>query len=86
MAKEFFLTYSIQFPNKQVRAIAIETLERNAFFSHPENILMAMLADSNQSVRQRAIVKWKMHGFQLIKMRQKPRPVKFIGYWILDIR
>lgn len=34
--------------------VAFETLSRNAFFAHSENLLLAMIADDDQAVRQRA--------------------------------
>lgn len=31
-----------------------ETIQRNGFFAHPENILLAMIHDDQQSIRQKA--------------------------------
>ena len=42
-----------KFPNRQVREIALKTAQRNAFFAHSENVLLAMLSDTN-SVQNRA--------------------------------
>ena len=40
-----------QFPDKQVRDIALKVLRRNAFFAHPEHVIIAMLGDENKPVR-----------------------------------
>ena len=35
------------FPNKIIQDIAVAVLQRNAYFAHHENILLAMLADND---------------------------------------
>ena len=37
-----------------VQKVVIPVLQRNAYFAHPENILIAMLADENASIRELA--------------------------------
>ena len=46
-----------QFPDKQVRDIALKLLRRNAFFAHPEHVIIAMLDDDNKPVRDIAVDK-----------------------------
>ena len=46
-----------QFPYKQVRDIALKVLRRNAFFAHPEHVIIAMLGDENKLVRNIAVDK-----------------------------
>ena len=41
-----------KFPVSKVKKWATESLQRNAFFAHPENILLAMLCDSDEAVRR----------------------------------
>jgi len=43
------------FPDENIQAISIKVLQRNAFFSHPENVLLAMLADGDENVRKSAV-------------------------------
>lgn len=46
-----------RFNNKQARDIALTVLQNNSFFAHGENILVAMLADEDAQVRNRAVNK-----------------------------
>ena len=39
------------FPNKIIQDIAVAVLQRNAYFAHHENILLAMLAENDHNVR-----------------------------------
>ena len=45
------------FPNKIIQDIAVAVLQRNAYFAHHENILLAMLADDDHNVRLFAVNK-----------------------------
>jgi len=56
-AKNFFnlIQRHLVFPYPNVLDIAKLTLQRNAFFSHPENIMLSMLGDSNLEIRKLAI-------------------------------
>ena len=47
----------MKFPNKNVQKIALKVLKRNAFFAHHENILLAMLADDDMTVRRLGVNK-----------------------------
>ena len=38
------------FPDSQVKDIATKVVERNVYFAHPENIMLAMLADENEEI------------------------------------
>ena len=40
-----------QFPNKRVREIALKVFRRNAFFAHPQHVIIAMIGDENKPVR-----------------------------------
>ena len=51
------LTQVMRFPNKIIQDIALAVMQRNAYFAHPENILLAMLADSDHNVRLLAVNK-----------------------------
>ena len=46
-----------QFPDKQVRDIALKVLRRNAWFAHSEHVIIAMLGDENKPVRDIAVNK-----------------------------
>ena len=48
-SKNFFrmLQRIKRFPNQQIREESLRVLQRNRFFAHPENILLAMLCDSD---------------------------------------
>ena len=45
------------FPDSLVKDIATRVVERNAFFAHPENIMLAMLGDENEEIRNAAVKK-----------------------------
>ena len=44
------LRRATQFPDKQVRDNVLEVLRHNAFFAHPEHVIIAMLSDENKPV------------------------------------
>jgi len=48
-----------KFPDQEIRTTAIKVLKRNAFAAHQENVLLAMLADEDESVRRVAVNKIK---------------------------
>lgn len=48
---------STQFLPQNLREIVNKTIQNNAFFAHPENILLTMLFDERKPVRERAINK-----------------------------
>ena len=45
------------FPNKIIQDIAVAVLQRNAYFAHHKNILLAMLANNDHNVRLLAVNK-----------------------------
>ena len=45
------------FPNKIIQDIAVAVLQRNAYFAHHENTLLAMLADNDHNFRLLAVNK-----------------------------
>ena len=51
------LVRTTKLPNKKVREIALTVLQRNAYFAHHENIILAMLGDDDESVRRLAVNK-----------------------------
>ena len=55
--------------SKEVKEIVLPVMQRNAYFAHHENILLAMLADENETIRKLA---WR----RLKKCRQKKNPQK----------
>ena len=58
-AKNFFnLVHRIQqFPHSEIRFIASKVVQRNAFFAHPENVLLGMLGDDDEEIRRLAVNK-----------------------------
>jgi hypothetical protein len=44
-----------QFPHTKVKTIALRYIEINAFFAHPENVLIAMLGDEDSHIRNLAV-------------------------------
>ena len=51
------LTQVMGFPNKIIQDIAVAVLQRNAYFAHHENVLLAMMAHNNHNVRLLAVNK-----------------------------
>ena len=51
------LTQVMGFPNKIIQDIAVAVLQRNAYFAHHKNILLARLTDNNHNVRLLALNK-----------------------------
>ena len=45
----------------KVKNISLKVIERNGYFAHPENILLGMMADPDQSIRNAAVEKIVMH-------------------------
>ena len=41
--------------NEEVKHVALQNIQKNAFFAHPENSLLAMLGDDNKDVRKQAV-------------------------------
>ena len=46
-----------KFPDSETREIAMRYLKINAFFAHPENILICMLGDEDKELRNQAVNK-----------------------------
>ena len=42
---------------KDIQTIARENIARNAYWAHPENLLLSMLTDNDEKVRQKAVDK-----------------------------
>lgn len=51
----WFLIKSSRYLDLEYRTVVNDSIQRNAFFAHPENILLAMLHDSNTRVRNLAL-------------------------------
>ena len=47
----------VNFPNQNVVKIGLDVLQRNGYFAHPENVLVAMLGDDNEDLRRLAVNK-----------------------------
>ena len=74
----FDLCIRIQnFPNLKVKNIALKVIERNAYFVHPENIELSMLADPAESIRNAAVDKIVMqcgnHGAKATELIEEGR-------------
>lgn len=55
-AKNVWMTIKkSRFLPKEVKDIVDPVIQRNAFFAHPENLLIGMLEDKNKAVRKRAV-------------------------------
>lgn len=50
----FFLIKSSRYLPLQYRTKVDESIQRNAFFAHPENLLLAMLLENDENVRNLA--------------------------------
>ena len=55
------------FPHKEVLIFATKVIENNAYFSHLENVLFAMLGDYDQRVRKIAVER-------IVKLRNQQPP------------
>lgn len=54
-ARHFFkLISATRYLSTELRAIIDPVIQRNCFFAHPENLLLAMLSDDNQNIRELA--------------------------------
>ena len=51
----FYMVQNCRKLGKKVQKIIQKTLQKNAYFTHPEAILLSMLEDSNQAVRAQAV-------------------------------
>ena len=51
----FYMVQNCRKLGEKVQKIIQKTLQRNAYFAHPEAILLSMLEDSNQDVRAQAV-------------------------------
>lgn len=60
---------SSRYLRPELRKIVDPVLKRNAYFAHPENILIEMLKDKRLSVRKLALKR-------ILKARSKPQPKK----------
>ena len=47
----------LQVPDEAVRKTALKVVQRNAFFAHQENVLIAMLGDNDEEIRMRGVNK-----------------------------
>ena len=43
--------------NEEIREVALDALQRNRYFAHPENLLIAMLRDGDEQIRRMAVTK-----------------------------
>ena len=47
----------VKFPHKQVRDISIKAIQRNAYISHQEAVILGILAHENDDLRRVAVNK-----------------------------
>ena len=47
----------IRFPDKSVSDIAFAVVQRNAFFAHPEQVILGMLGNDDEDIRRQAVNK-----------------------------
>ena len=57
----------------EVRSVIDPVIQRNAYFCHPENVLLAMIADEREHVRQLAL-----HQILKAKQQHKTGTRKFV--------
>ena len=48
--------------HSEIRSIASKVVQRNAFFAHPENVLLGILGDADEEIRRLAVN--KIQGLQ----------------------
>ena len=50
--KNFFniVNHVTKLPNAQIRTVALNVLQRNAYFTHFENVLLGMLGDNDENL------------------------------------
>jgi len=46
-----------QFPTDKAKDILMKVLQRNAYFSHSENVILGMLADDDEDIHRTAVDK-----------------------------
>lgn len=63
-------------PN-EIQKLLFHVVANNSYFSHPENLLLTMLVDENQTIRQRSIdliIKARRKTHQGVRKFYKPTP------------
>jgi len=43
--------------NEEIREVALDAVQRNGYFAHPESLLIAMLRDGDEQIRSMAVTK-----------------------------
>jgi len=43
--------------NEEIREVALDAVQRNRYFAHPESLLIAMLRDGDEQIRSMAVTK-----------------------------
>ena len=67
-------------PDEAVRKTALKVVQRNAFFAHQENVLIAMLGDNDEEIRMRGVNK-------VLSIRGNlPSTVSFDNHDLVDSR
>ncbi|CAG9794368.1 unnamed protein product [Diatraea saccharalis] len=62
-----------------LKSIVLNTIKRNAFFIHPENLLLAMLQDDIQQVREMALRR-------ILKARKEPKGKKVREFQLPELK
>ena len=85
-AKNFFnLVHHIQqFSNSKIRSTVLKVVQRNAFFAHPENVLLGMLGDNDEEIRRLAVN--KIEALQGKSLQHTIPNANFKGGYIKDYR
>ena len=81
-SKNFFnlVQRILQVPDEAVRKTALKVVQRNAFFAHQENVLIAMLGDNDEEIRMRGVNK-------VLSIRGNlPSTVSFDNHDLVDSR
>lgn len=70
--------YLSRYLKEDLKYIVESTIQRNGFFAHPENLLVAMLADDRQHVRELALRR-------IISTRAKSLPQKEVRKFTIPV-
>lgn len=77
-ANFFFLMKSSRYLNAGLRKIVDPVFQRNAYFAHPENIILCMLNDSNRQTRELVVNR-------TLKARQTARKKKLRAFKVINL-
>ena len=63
--------------NEEIREVALDAMQRNGYFAHPENLLIAMLGDNDEQIRSMAVTNviarvWQLKRVLLANVKVVP--------------